>query len=813
MKRYAYIPLVTMMASCAVFSGKKSKKTTAPTVAAAPAAPAVPYSKAGVKPYNNVVVKSMQTKEGLITVHTTPEFDSVYFEIGKNLLNRDILVVNRLLSIGGGLEAYAGEEVNNQMIYFEKGKGENIVMRYNMVISVANPDNDIFRAVQISNGNPILATFPIKAYGKDSNSYVVDATKFLKDPQSIINATAPTNKSFDGKMMKDNDVTYIRTYPNNIEIGTIKNGNAKVNGNKPLTVETSSSFVLLPEKPMQRRVRDQRVGFFYDDLVKFSDKQQAAEKQSYITRWKLEPKPQDVEKYKRGELVEPANPILYYIDPATPKQWRKYLIAGVNDWQKAFEKAGFKNAISAKEWPENDTSMHMDDVRYSFINYFASEIPNAYGPNVHDPRSGEIIQSHIGWYHNVMTLVHDWYQLQAGPNDPEARYAVFNEELMGQLIRFVSSHEIGHTLGLLHNFGSSSKTPVDSLRSISYLTKYGHTASIMDYARFNYVAQPSDKIPQALLFPRINDYDEWAIEFGYKNTFAKDEEEDKVIMRRLVTKRLAENDRLWWGDGEMTKFDPRCQTEDLSDNAAKASTYGINNLKIVVQNLPKWTMEENGQREVYRRMYKQVIGQYNRYVNHVFRYVGAVQYDVRTNEDTRPVMTPVSKETQLASLDWINKEVFTTPTWLAAPAVQDQVLVIGEQDDVRALQVKVLNSALDAGSLNVVANLYSRYGSKAISVDEYLEKLRVVIWGDLNSGSVKVASEQRALQKAYIGALYTTIKNIKPEIAETEAASISYGESKRIYSIIKNAIPRTGDASTKAHLESLVAKIDALNKN
>ncbi len=268
----------------------------------------------------------------------------------------------------------------------------------------------------------------------------------------------------------------------------------------PITIETNTSFIILPEQPMQRRYVDERVGYFTDWLMEYGDNQQKTKKREFLNRWRLEPKPEDMEKYKRGELVEPARPIVLYIDPATPKQWRKYLILGVNDWQPAFERAGFKNAIIAKEWPEND-SMRMEDARYSFINYFPSPVANAYGPNTHDPRSGEIIQTHIGWYHNVMQLLRNWYMVQAGPNDAGARKPVFDTELMGQLIRFVSSHEVGHTLGLRHNFGSSSMTPTDSLRSKTYLAKHGHTASIMDYARFNYVAQPEDNIPRELLFP------------------------------------------------------------------------------------------------------------------------------------------------------------------------------------------------------------------------------------------------------------------------------------------------------------------------
>jgi len=816
MKRYAYIPLVTVLASCAVFKGgnKKSKKSAAATPAAAtPAKPVAPVGKNGIKPYDQVITKNMITQRGLITVHNTREMDSVFLEIDKPLLGRDILVVNRIKKAPGGILAYPGEELDNSTIFFEKGPNESIRVRLNLVIGAADSSNAIARAVTASNLNPVIANFPIKAYGKDSASYVIDVSKFLKENNNFINSGAPNHpfiaKSLDVKNMKDHEVNAILAFPDNIEISISKNGMISGPAPRPATLETTTSLIALPEKPMQMRYFDQRVGYFSDWMVKYADDQQGSKERHFIHRWRLEPKPEDMERYKRGELVEPAKPIVLYIDPATPKKWRKYLIMGVNDWQVAFEQAGFKNAIVAKEWPENDTTMRIEDVRYSFINYFASELTNAYGPNVHDPRSGEIIQTHIGWYHNVMELLHNWYQVQAGPNDPKARSAEFDDELMGQLIRFVSSHEVGHTLGLRHNFGSSSRTPVDSLRNIAYLKAHGHTASIMDYARFNYVAQPEDKIPQELLFPRIGEYDRWAIEWGYKYINAKTPEEDNKVMRDLITKRLAANDRLWFGDGEEKKIDPACQTEDLGDNAAKANALGIKNLKRVMANLKDWTKEDGGQRELLKNMYEQVMKQYNQYLIHVAKNIAAVNYTVRMDGDDRPSYTVVPKAKQIDAVEFFNNEVFKTPTWLMDTKIRDMVEVPGGIHPVETIQISAVNSLLSPVRINYLMTLERRYGNKALGIEQYMQLVRKEIWNNLS----KVDGNHQMMQNAYVGALFNITRNAKAEISESLASSVAFNEIKTIGALIKKALPQAADQSTRAHLNALNEKIDLLSKN
>ena len=525
-----------------------------------------------------------------------------FFEIPDSLIGKDILVTTRFISTPTNPSMFGGEQINEQTVYFETVNKEKMIMRVHLLINAADTSNVISRAVTVSNANPIMAQFKIESH--ENGYYKLRMNDFLQEDNPITGMSQGMKRGFNlGQYLGQfTNIEDIKSFPTNTEVRMTKTWTSSSQSipsareTERATFGINLSFVMLPEVPMATRFYDPRVGYFTVNYNQFTDEQQRVEYKKYIARWRLEPKDEGLEAYMRGELVEPKKPIVYYIDPATPKQWRKYLIQGVNDWQKAFEKAGFKNAIYALEWPEGkDSTMSMEDARYSMIRYLASPIENAYGPHVSDPRTGEILESHICWYHNVMSLVHDWYMVQASSIDEAARKMNYDEELMGQLIRFVSSHEVGHTLGLRHNFGASSTVPVENLRNKAWVEAHGHTPSIMDYARFNYVAQPEDGISQEGIFPRINDYDEWAIRWGY--TYypdVKTPEDDYAKLDELYKKYYDGNPRLWWGDGEgLRGVDPRRQTEDLGDDAMKASEYGIMNLKRELQNLPQWTYEKN----------------------------------------------------------------------------------------------------------------------------------------------------------------------------------------------------------------------------
>jgi len=733
----------------------------------------------GTKPYKEIITEKAISKTGLFTVHKVE--DKYYFEIPDSMLGKEILAVTRYSKVAGGSSSYGGELVNQQTLKFEKGPGNVLFIRVVTLISYADSTNVVSKAVNNSYLDPLAAAFDIKTYKKDSAGHtissVIDVSDFFKGDNQVVSIDPAIKRrlNLNGIATDRSFIQSINTYPINIEIKSVKTFNSiplpfpvssttlptttslpAAQNAGAVTIELNTSLLLLPKEPMRRRLFDSRVGYFADDYTVYSDEQQKVSNQMFSVRWKLEPKPEDMEKYKRGELVEPAKPIVFYIDPATPKKWRKHLIDGINDWQIAFEKAGFKNAIIGKEWPENDSTMSLEDARFSVIRYYASDIENAYGPNIHDPRSGEILESHIGWYHNVMKLLHDWYMIQAAAVDPKARKMVFDDSLMGELIRFVSSHEVGHTLGLRHNMGSSSLTPVEKLRDKKWVEANGHTASIMDYARFNYVAQPEDSVGEKGLFPRIGEYDKWAIEWGYRFIGENDVEKDKKVNNKWIVEKLKNNPNLWFG-GEGNNNDPRSQTEDLGSNSIKASEYGIKNLKRIMVHLPEWTKEEADHYDNLSDMYSQLMIQFGRYMGHVTKNVGGVYETFKSVEEKGDVYEPTPKEIQKEAVIFLNKELFQTPVWLLDKNILNKISNPSSTDALMNIQTTTLNSLLSAARLLRIANNTNRYGAQVYSIDELLTDVEKGIWSELSINK-PIDSYRRNLQKVYTETLLALIK-------------------------------------------------------
>jgi len=828
----------------------QQKPVVGPATAVPPGTPtaAVPANlpKQGPKPYKEVITDKAVSQKGLFTVHKVE--DKWYFEIADSIFNREILAVTRYSKTPAGSNNYGGEKVNEQTIRWEKGPSNTLFLRVVTIVNVAiDSAQPIAQAVRNSNLDPIAASFDIKAFSKDSSSVVIDVTDFFKgDNQAVsLNPSIKRRYNLSGLASDRSYIQSIHSYPINTEVKTVKTFSSSPSGNAMMsvspsvslpaaeasgavTMELNNSFLLLPKIPMRKRLFDPRVGYFASNYTVYTDEQQRSETSTFIHHWRLEPKSEDVDKWKRGELVEPMKQIVYYIDPATPKQWRPYLIAGINDWQKAFEKAGFKNAIVGKEWPEHDSTMSTEDARFSVIRYFASDIENAYGPNEADPRSGEILESHIGWYHNVMKILHDWYFIQTAAVDPRARTMKYDDEMMGTLIRFVSSHEVGHTLGLRHNMGSSSKTPVEKLRDKAWVEANGHTASIMDYARFNYVAQPEDNISPLGLYPRIGEYDNWAIQWGYRPILGtKDEQEDKKILNKWIIDSLGRNARLWFG-GESYNYDPRAQTEDLGDNSMDASEYGIKNLKRILPNLPLWTKQEADRYDNLEEMYAEVVTQFARYMGHVSKNVGGIYETFKSVEQQGDVYEATPKKIQKQAVLFLNKQLFSTPQWLLNKDILNKFSTPATTESVGTVQNNVLNSLLSSARLFRMSIISSRFGSAgSYEPDDLMADLRAGIFTELSSKKPTDAL-RRNLQKTYVDDLINLLNASQgsagsglprglviffgADIRNTDIPSIARANLITLKNQISAAIPGTSDKLTKYHLQDVLERIKlALN--
>lgn len=766
---------------------------------------AVPLPAASRKKKNQAPNEQQAAKEerrsGLFT--TVKSGNDWFFEIPDSIVGRQILATVRYTSTPANSGKFGGEQVNQQTVYWQEAPGDQLLLRSYLLVNTADSVDAINKAILISNENPIIGSFKIESH--KNNVYRIKVTSFFNEDNAALGMPRYQKNSWglQGYLPSASYIESIKTFPLNTEVRTVKTWTSQTNNTYAaaftgkVTIGLNVSFVLLPKEPMRRRLFDPRVGYFTDDFNYYADNQQRVTNKRFITRWRLEPKDSaDAEKMKRGELVEPKKPIVYYIDPATPKQWRPYLIAGVNDWQKAFEKAGFKNAIMAKEWPENDSTMSMEDARYSVIRYLASPIANAYGPQVHDPRSGEILESHICWYHNVMTLVHDWYMIQAGTLDEAAQKMKYDPELMGELIRFVSSHEVGHTLGLRHNFGSSSTVPVDSLRDKEWVEAHGHTPSIMDYARFNYVAQPEDSVSRAGIFPRIGDYDMWAIQWGYTPMWnAYDDESDHWELEKLTTEKLASNRRLWFGDGETnTTRDSRCQTEDLGDDAVKASDYGILNLKREIKALPQWTYESN---DIYhqnsRGIHGQICSQFLRYAFHVLQNIGGVYNDYKTVDQPGDIYSYVPLDKQKAALDYLGRHILHEPRWLIA---EDYVMRLFPDPQERTIRIgtSVVRSMVASYLLENMNPLYS--------ARQYLQDVTRLLFSELSSRTV-VTPYRQALQATFVQSLTSYFSSARVTSTAKAAVLETLQDLQR-----RLRAARLADSESQAHVKSLLDTID-----